>query len=413
MRLSLLLCLLPLLSGAHALTPQFSKISNSLAASKQSELENSSAPLSQIVTFPNRVKMTRLSQAKPAEASKIEALLKSEGVSLDNLDTGDDFQTQQLANHGLFVAQFTSKPSRKMSATQVKTPSTGSFQLELTEGPVFKIVDQDATDGSALIQMPAATLNTWLKLSQNWGQNSSLEIEDPFYYLKDTVGAQKQNGIGDQRSFRIGLRPLPVPEEWQSPYGKDFVFNFTTRDASSFQMIWVRNNEKPARPPFGIKEIGPEGGTVELPGVGKIEIPAGALSEKQIISLKQVMNAPVALSEFSFPGGGDRIEQDYVSSVLEVQPKGLRFNKDFYPKITLNVNLERLGNNTPAVLSYVFSDDISYVGGGWRRLPRLMPIPSTSEELLSHPSLLKETGFFARVMDKEIPPQAGIYTVSN
>lgn len=389
------------LQGAAA-TPAFDSPSNNTPPAVQANQPTSKTPASQTVTFPNMVKTTELVQPEPSEVSEIEALLKSEGIDLENLDD-EGFQTQQVTGRKLFVAQFTTRSPRRIPKTQVKIPETGSFQLKLTEGPVFKIVDQDATDGSALIQMPAATIKTWLHLSQNWRQNSSLEIEDPLYYVKDTVSTQKKSWLSSLRWLSMGLRPLPVPTEWASPYGKDLVLNFTAKDVSSFQMIWLRNDEKPADPPFGIKEIGPEGGTVELPGVGKLEIPAGALDEPVTIRLSQKQEHPIIIKDKEL-FTNKLSYYDYMGPILKIEPLGLKMNKNGLVYLNFSEdNKKRLGNNSPSILDWVYFSDSSQPGSVKGFLFSENEVTSVNS-----PIPFKEFAYITRVMSEYISPSSNI-----
>ena len=58
-------------------------------------------------------------------------------------------------------------------AGQIKMPTNGSFQLITVAGPTFQILDNDATDGSAKIQMPGPAFDLYLRPESSSGSTPS------------------------------------------------------------------------------------------------------------------------------------------------------------------------------------------------------------------------------------------------
>jgi hypothetical protein len=197
-------------------------------------------------------------------------------------------------------------------------PETGEFKLTLTSGPRFELLDNDARDGEARVQMPASTLKTWVHLDES-RNGGTLEVSDELYYVKDTLSKErnKHKRHPDARYntwFKLGLRPLPVPGDWHSPDGQSFVLRFKAQQVQEFQLIWQKRRESAPFPP-GVAEIGPEGGKIELPGVATLTVPDGALTQKTALSMRQVSSA---LTPYDLT---------YVSPVVKFEPDGLQFQK--------------------------------------------------------------------------------------
>jgi len=196
------------------------------------------------VTFPNMVTTTELTAPPDAELSELEALLKAEGIEIDAEDL-EGFQTQSLLNGNgpLHIAQFVTNWPRRPKNYQVKVPANGAFKLTLQAGPRFEVIDNDASDGSTTIQLPAGTLRTWMHLDAKWKQNSSLRVEDTLYYVNDTLSSAKKKWLDRNRWLKLGNRPLPVPSDWYSPDGNSFVLQMTAANASGFEMVWLKRKK--------------------------------------------------------------------------------------------------------------------------------------------------------------------------
>ncbi len=312
----------------------------SYTRAKSNALESATKKM---VTFPNMVKTTEFSEPETAEVSEIEALLKAEGIDIENLDAleAGGFSTQSFNSRRLFFAQFTTRVPRRIRSYQVKIPTSGQFELKLKEGSRYKVLDNDATDGQAVIQMPASTLKTWMHLNRNWRSDSELKVEDPLYYLSDTLSSARKQWFSRTRWLSMGLRPLPVPSEWKSPQGNDFVLNMTAKNVSSFSMIWLQQKNKQASYPPGIKEIGPEGGIVELPGIITLQIPENALDSKQIIRIEQ-MKEVQEYPDYDPIEGPDAID---IVPPVRFFPENLKLSKPGSIRAALTPERVRFGND--------------------------------------------------------------------
>ncbi|MGE3724274.1 MAG: hypothetical protein AB7I41_01890 [Candidatus Sericytochromatia bacterium] len=283
------------------------------------------------VTFPNMVTTTLLEAPEPSEVDEVSALLKA---FLDNpsADPGTGFSTasdkgkdddkkdkddkhNEQDNNAAYVIEFKSKEAK--GKRQILMPETGEFMLTLEAGPRFELLDKDARDGEARVQMPASTLKTWVHLEEA-KDNSRLDVSDELYYVKDTLSKErKHKGHHDERDnkwFKLGLRPIPVPSDWYSPDGQAFVLRFKANQIKEFELLLQKQRGEAPFPP-GIKQIGPAGGTVELPGVGKLEVPASALLAPVVISMRQVVST-YPFNDFTF-----------VSPIVKMNPTGLTFQK--------------------------------------------------------------------------------------
>src|SRR5204863_54733 len=122
--------------------------------------------------------------------------------------------------------------------------------------------------------------------------------------------------------------------------------------------------------PAGIKQIGPEGGLIELPGVGSFRLMPGALTKKMTIAMHQVQSVPPPMSP-SADLYGFRTKYEYISPVVKIDPIGQALQA--YGKVNLKTNLERLGNNTARVLEYFETND-PFADMPWERLPNDWPL---------------------------------------
>lgn len=245
--------------------------------------QQNTTPQPQTERFPSRVTTTLLEHPAPetvATAEKALQELREQNTPLsDTRPAGDGasgsagVSGSSTSQPGFHVLSF----SAAGGSQQIHIPASGSFRLTVQEGEQFSILDSDARDGAAQVQLPAGHYDTLLKLSNG----GTLQLEDRLYHVKDTLQGNAWQ--------RLGLRPLPVPAAWYEPDGQ-FVLRFTTSQVQVFQLSWQQHNT-PAEPPPGLAEIGPAGGTLVLPGVATLEIPAGALSQPTVVRLRQQMAA--------------------------------------------------------------------------------------------------------------------------
>lgn len=349
-------------------------------------------PAPQTVKFLNQVELQKLQEPTLSEIAEIEAALK-----LDNVDPVSLNRRQNV-----FVAFF-SRDTSSQTPGHIKIPETGSFQLRLRKNANFEIVDQDATDGQAEIHMPASTLQTWLHSSQAWDEKSSLVIEDPLYYVKDTVSYSDKPWLSQKLWLKMGLRPLPVPLSWGSSEGEDYVLNFTVKAMPSFQMGWVSHKDKPAELPPGVREIGPEGGTVELPGVGKLEIPAGALSSPTTVRLIQELVVPDIQEDCRY-GRVCRSGYNYISSMIRIEPINLELQVPAELSLVVSDKYKTFSDNWGPMFGVISFDSLSltdsYIISGYRKTRFVYePIPVLT------------FSYFAKVALAEIVREGGLKSV--
>jgi hypothetical protein len=316
----------PLLS----LQSQTSSDKPSISVIQANEMVLAEGSRRQMLTMPSLVKTQTMSIPSSGESQALSPLFKlssAQGISLQP---------------GTHLVTFHSRPTHPQH--QIKMPVTGGFRLVLMAGPQAKILDGDATDGEARLQLPQGTWDTLLHLPNTWGNQSRLRVQDRFYYVDEQVSSPLQANI-----LRLGTRPLPVPQDWHSPDGNTFVLNFNTQQASHFQLLWRTRSEPPAFPP-GVAQMGPDGGVLELPGVARLEMPPGALNESTIVRMSQLLKAPDR-SIICHPDGDEcNSGVDFASAIVQLQPMGLKLTK--VAKLDIPTNKVRLGNNHPSMILY-------------------------------------------------------------
>lgn len=305
-----------------------------------------SAQLPEKVEFPDMVEKESLQAQDAEDEDEIQAALKELEEEQDS-----NFSISSHRGHNRFYIALFRRQISPRSRLQVKIPETGSFELVLEEGPHFQITDNDATDGSARIQIPAGVLRTYIHLHGSRRRQSQMKIEDPLYHVEDTLTGRFWN-----RWMKLGKRPVPVPSDWHSDDGNTFVLKMTSQEVRSFHMMWLRRSGNAPFPP-GRNEIGPEGGLVELPGVASLNIPAGALNEATVISMKQVESAFKAGTIVLFPGEPNQqiIEgMSYASPLVELQPHGL----SFIEPAKIKIQNTKPWQHHPDILLAVLMEDI-------------------------------------------------------
>lgn len=278
---------------------------------------------------------------------------------------------------------------------KIKIPENGEFSLVFESNSSYKITDNDATDGEAKIQLPSDVLETYINTSyQENNQNSKLDFEDKLYYLKDTL--TKSDDI-----YRIGKRLFPIPDSWHSDDGKKYILRFKNNGIKKADLRFYQSDKVDY--PSGIAEIDKSGGTVELAGVSKLEIPEGAITDKTVIVVKQELQGKDPLTPFP-PSHSEKRESylDYISPLIRIEPMGLKLNK----KATLyfnQVDLKRLGNNNPCVIEFDFSREQNI----WYGFPMESDLP-IEKWIPDLPGKINEFGYVAKFMLKWISPTSNI-----
>lgn len=259
---------------------------------------------------------------------------------------------------------FITKPE-KDDKKKIKIPLNGKFQLvfekassvskkkEDDDDKKATIIDNDATDGTATIQLPESIMEGFIKVQNEETNVSKLTVEDKLYYSKTDLTELKPNEKKEdkEKCYRLGSKIFPVPDDFHSDDGSKYILRFENTGTKTFAMKWYKSNKVDY--PIGTAEITPEkGGVVELQGVGRLEIPVGAVDKPTIISMKQELTAP----EIFVSGNGFYSNnRDYLSSVVKLEPFGLKLNKP--AKIHLETDKARLGNNSYKVIDWYESQD--------------------------------------------------------
>jgi hypothetical protein len=335
-----------------------------------------------------------------------------------------------------FRLHLSSKASNKgANKGQNKTilmPEQGSFELVVQSGPKFEVLDTNASDGQAIVQLPTSHYLALLKLhgQHTRTQKRSLQLEDNLYYLSHelqrsaqgkgsfqilaqakakkleltplcssdpeqyrlwkvhnpnsseiaydwqlegseqtgqevappgdsvletdsengsnklllSVDNKRQDSAANKGNYcdpeeaerslwwQLGSRALPVPSNWKSSDGEKYVLRLKNEGVTDLTFRWYKTPNQAVALPPGTAEIGPAGGTVELPGVAKLEIPAGALGRREIIRLSQEITVadrsifpkidPSRPLQFQW---FERL--DYMSPVVKIEPLGLKLNQ--------------------------------------------------------------------------------------
>lgn len=300
-------------------------------------------PKSQMVSFPDRVKKTPLQVSEAIEQSKLTQALQE--LEKDNTNFS-------ISNPALFATTFKTQIHPK-SINQIKIPKSGSFDLLLQEGSQFKITDKDATDGLTTIEIPSGTLKPYFHVTNQHHSSSQLDIQDPLYHVKDSLTFRHWN-----RWFTPGKRPLPIPTDWRSPDSKNLRLKMTTKEIEHFYMLWLKTST-PAPLPPGIKEIGPEGGIIELPGVSKITIGKNAVAVPTIFTVRQLNQFPQLHTL-----GISLRRSVHIGPAVKIEPK-MELNNQYISAINIEINSEIKSRIDPVSVSYLnFYDENKYYSLG-------------------------------------------------
>ena len=186
----------------------------------------------------------------------------------------------------------------------------------------------------------------------------SVKLEDALYYV-----SQELSPAADGHWYKLPGRPAPVPTEWHGPDGNQYVLKLTNAGLSQLSARFQRVAGAQSYPP-GIQAVGPAGGTVILPGVGELQVPAGALAENKTLVMRQV-------TEPYYPPPGNV----FVTPVVKLEPDGLVFNQP--AKIHLAVFKPMVAAHNPYIYRYitmtglpVYDPNVGYV-----TLPGLEDLP--------------------------------------
>ena len=167
---------------------------------------------------------------------------------------------QLSGGEGLFV-------SRQAIAHGIQMPDVGFFEILFRQGTQYRVVDGDARDGKAVVELPEGVYHFGLEAGEGWNSRSTLTFVDDLYYLRDTLRQSHPWFLASRKMVSLGVKPLPVPESWRGRAGGDVVLGFEAENLDAFRLVW-KTQEGVAPYPPGVGKIGVAGGRLALPGVG-------------------------------------------------------------------------------------------------------------------------------------------------
>ena len=362
---------------------------NPVIIKESAELASQPIKENKLKTLKSRAIPTALTPFSEADSAALARLLSE--------NTSSNFTIQTFRGRQVFAALFVNQTAR--GRFQVQVPENGDFNLRISEGPRFDIVDANATDGEAHIVMPAATFETVFHLQRNRRANTVLKVKDSLYNVQDELTSNKYKWIDLNRFLGLGKRPVPVPASWQSDNGADLVLNFEAQNLEGFQMLWYETDE-PADFPPGIAEIGSAGGVVELPGVGRLEVPAGALTSSTTLIMKEQLEVPEYM-EYALQ---DASARTFVSSVVKLHPDNLTLQQA--ARLSLTLDDEKIGNNDPIVTQWSRLEALESGETAWALyIPELLPEPLSRQD--DDTVAIKSSGSYAKTMPGFIQPNDG------
>jgi hypothetical protein len=111
---------------------------------------------------------------------------------------------------------------------KIKIPLNGKFQLVFEKASSVSkkkeddddkkaiIIDNDATDGTATIQLPESIMEGFIKVQNEETNVSKLTVEDKLYYSKTDLTELKPNEKKEdkEKCYRLGSKIFPVPDEF-------------------------------------------------------------------------------------------------------------------------------------------------------------------------------------------------------
>lgn len=114
------------------------------------------------------------------------------------------------------------------------------FEIRFQEGSAFSVLDGDATDGIAEVQLPSGLYDTYVSTAGKPG--GSVVVSDPLYFMRDTVGS----GTGKGDWAHLGVRALPMPGSFG---GGPFVLKFEPQGLTAFTSRLFTATDPATTPP--------------------------------------------------------------------------------------------------------------------------------------------------------------------
>jgi len=213
--------------------------------------------------------------------------------------------------------------------------------------------------------------------------------------------------------WKLGVRPFPIPASWNA--GSDYTLEFQPQNIPAFTLRWIKSQASTPDFPPGLAEIGPAGGNVDLPGVAKLAVPAGAVNQKTLFRISQVSQAMglqtqcesrILAQESCLPGF------DFASALVKLEPFKLQLNTP--ASLTLAIDSARLGNNHPGTLRYKANQTNGLDPESWAFDPLLAPAPGSALSATTQTALpVKTLAHVAAFMPVLVQPQDGFVPVQS
>ncbi|MGV3526001.1 MAG: hypothetical protein ACO1RX_17390 [Candidatus Sericytochromatia bacterium] len=215
----------------------------------------------------------------------------------------------------------------------------------------------------------------------------SFELADPLYYVKQNVDSATETGW-----YHLPGRPVPVPADWYSEDGLH-ILNFKNENTAQISLRWL--STQTAVFPMGLREIGPAGGVVELPGVATLTIPPGAISAPTVVRMTQLAQGPDRTKRCQLPNATRACYsgEEYLTPIVQVQPMGI--------VLTQEANLEFV---IPEIYSTLYSGESAFFFS-WlatldiEKTKHLNPLRLKSHLNIKNSIDILKFGYFAKLID--------------
>lgn len=162
--------------------------------------------------------------------------------------------------------------------------------------------------------------------------------------------------------------------------------------------------------PMVEKEIGPEGGVVELENVARLEIPAGALNQPTLIKIYQILQVESTQKWFGksmhVPEGEWLPGYDFITPVVRLEPFLLELN--VAATLYLPTDAARVGINDPRLIYSRASDTAR--PSSWVFSPYLEPFKKPGAPFVAkidNPIMVKKLAYVVKWFPSHIRPQQG------
>lgn len=226
--------------------------------------------------------------------------------------------------------------------------------------------------------------------------NGSIQVEDTLYYVN-----QKLFPMAEGSWHKMPGRPIPIPDDWHSQDHNQYILKFSNAGLPQLSTRWMVGPQ--IKFPSGIGEIGADGGNIELPGVGRLVIPAQAISTKKTIVLKQIYDA-FELIKYNDLTDSYKRSYDYISPIVSIEPLGLDLNKP--AQIFLETNLQRLGNNSPGLVRWATNPTLPI--DGFYHVDTQTDGLSRDQWTANMPAAIKKFAYYFKLFPADITPERGV-----